>query len=267
MHKICVLTLSSAVVLIPSSKCLVLLSSSIPAYPYSFSPSRMVNDRIFCIITSHMLFLVQCGIPFKIPMTPFSSLDGIDQLVLCCGSHIANVVGPKIMVLEGHVGCPSISGSCMRLDVGPALMVSCHFSKLIKEHLVVCDKSGMFDDGAIGLCDGMRGPLYHLFQWVIPISFFSFLGCGVLPDDVGQGDACYPITLPENPSIPSKVFGQFCSLIMGALGSSQLPSESCKSLMVQMAWMLGQWAGRLEISFQNISNSMLPIICLSQPFD
>ena len=179
-----------------------------------------------------MLFLVQCGIPFKIPTPPFSSVGGIDQLVLCCGSHIVNVVGPKIMVLEGHVGCPSISGSCMRLDVGPALTVSCQFSKLIKEHLVVCHKSGMFDACTIDLCDGMRGPLYHLFRWVIPISFFSFLGCGVLPDDVGQGDACYSITLPKNSSIPSKVLGQSFSLIIGALGSSQLPSESYKSLMV-----------------------------------
>ena len=144
-----------------------------------------------------MLFLVQCCIPFKIPMPPFSSLGGIDQLVLCCGSHITNVVGPKIVVLEGHVGCPSISGSCMRLDIGPALMISCQFSKCIKEHLVVCHKSGMFDDGAIGLCDGMRVPLNHLFQFVIPISLFCFPRSGVLPDDVGQGDAAYCRTLPE----------------------------------------------------------------------
>ena len=126
------------------------------------------------------------------------------------------------MILGGHVGCPAISGSRMRLDVGPALMFSCQFSKLIKKHLVVCHKSEMFDDGAICLCDGMGGPFYHLFKWIIPVSFFSFLGCCVLPDDVGQGDACYTITLPENPSIP---FGQSLSLIMGALGSSQLPSE------------------------------------------
>ena len=108
-----------------------------------------------------MLFLVQCGISFKISMPPFSSVCDIDQLVLSCCSHDANVVGPKIMVLEGHAGCPAISGSYMRLDVGPALMFSCQFSKLIKKHLVVCHKNGMFDDGAICLCDGMRGPLYH----------------------------------------------------------------------------------------------------------
>ena len=144
-----------------------------------------------------MLFLVQRGIPFKIPMPPFSSVSGIAQPVLCCCSHVANVVGPKIIVLENHVCCPPLSGSCMRLDVGPALRLSCQFSKIIKEHLVVCQKSGMFDDGAIGLCDRMRGPLYHLFQWVIPIRFFSFLGSVVLPDDVGQGDPCYSITLPE----------------------------------------------------------------------
>ena len=60
------------------------------------------------------------------------------------------------MVLEGHVGCPTISGFCVRLDGGPALMDTCQFSKLIKKH------RGMLDDGAICLCDGMRGPLYHL---------------------------------------------------------------------------------------------------------
>ena len=38
------------------------------------------------------------------------------------------------MVLEGHVGCPSIPGSCMRLDVSPALMFSCQFSKLFCMH-------------------------------------------------------------------------------------------------------------------------------------
>ena len=133
-----------------------------------------------------MLFLVQCGISFKIPMPPFSSVSGIDQLVVSCCSHAVNVVGPKIMVLEGH-GCPAISGSCTRFNVGPALMFSCQFSKLIKKHLVVCRKSGMFDDGAICLCDGMRGPFYHLFQEVIQVSFFSFLGCCIFPDDVGQG--------------------------------------------------------------------------------
>ena len=140
------------------------------------------------------------------------------------------------MVLEGHVGCPPITGSCMRLDVGPALMLSCQVSKLIKKHLIVCHKSGMFDDGTICLCDGMRGSLYHLFQWVIPVSFFSFLGCGVLPDDVDQRDAGYPITLHEKFINPIKVFGQSLSLIIAALGSSQLPSESHMSLMVQMAW-------------------------------
>ena len=142
-----------------------------------------------------MLFLVQCGILFKIPMPPFSSVSGIDQLVLCCCSHVVNVVGPKIMVLEGHVGCSTISGSCMRLDVGPALVVSCQFSKLIKMHLVVCHKSMMFDDGVICLCQSERGSLYHLLQWVIHVSVFVFLGCGVFPDDVGQMDTCDPIAL------------------------------------------------------------------------
>ena len=154
-----------------------------------------------------MLFLVQYGISLKIPMPPFSSVSDIDQLVLCC--HVANVVGPTIMVLECHVGCSAISGPFMRLDVCPALMVSCQFSKLIKKHVVVCHKSGMYDDGAICLCYGMRSPLYHLFQCVLPVSFFSFLGCGVFPDDVGQGDACYSIAHSEKFIHPIKVFGQF----------------------------------------------------------
>ena len=101
------------------------------------------------------------------------------------------------MVLEGHVGCPSIPGSCMRLDASPALMFSCHFSKLVKRHLIVSHKSGMFDDNPICLCKSVRGSLYHLFQWVIPVSFFPFLGCGVFPDDEGQRDTGYPITLVE----------------------------------------------------------------------
>ena len=166
-----------------------------------------------------MLFLVQCVIPFKIPMPSFSSVCGIDQLMLNCSSHVANVIRPKMMVLEGHAGCPSISGSCMRPDVSPALILSCQFSKLIKKHLIVFHESGMFDDGAICLCDGMRGSLYHLFQWVIPVSFFSFLWCGVLADDVGQRDAGCPIALPEEFINPSGVFGQSLSLIMGALRS------------------------------------------------
>ena len=102
-----------------------------------------------------MLFLVQYGIPFKVPVPSFCSVCGTDQLVLCYGSHIANVVGLKIVVLKGHIGCSTICGSCMRLDVGPALMVSYQFRKLIKKHLVVCHKSGVFCDGAICLCDGM----------------------------------------------------------------------------------------------------------------
>ena len=144
-----------------------------------------------------MLFLVQCGIPFKILMSPFSSVGGIDQLVLSCCSHVVNVVGPTIMVLEGHVGCSVISGFCMRLDVGPALMVSCQFSKLIKKHVDVCQKSGVFGDGAICLFDGIGGPFNHLLRGVIPISFFTLFDCGLFPDDVSQGNACHPIALPE----------------------------------------------------------------------
>ena len=68
-----------------------------------------------------------------------------------CRSHVDNVVGPKVMVVESHVGCPSISGSCMRLHVSPALMFWAQFSKLVKKHLSICHKSGMFDDGAICL--------------------------------------------------------------------------------------------------------------------
>ena len=123
------------------------------------------------------------------------SASGIDQLVLCCCNHIANVVGPKIIVLEGHVGCSAISGSCMRLDVGPALMVSCQFNKLIKNLLIICHKSVMFDNGVIYLCQSVRDSLYHLLQWVIHVSVFLFLGCGVFPDDVGQMDTYDPITL------------------------------------------------------------------------
>ena len=165
-----------------------------------------------------MLFLVQCGIPFKIPALPFSSVGGIDQLVLCCGSHVANVVVPKIMGLKGHIGCSAISGSCMRPDVGPALMVSCQFSKLVKKHLVVCHKSGVICDGPICLCDGNGGPFNHLFQEVIPISIFSLLGCGLLSDDAAQGNACYSVTLPENSSIPSDSFHQSLSLMMEPWG-------------------------------------------------
>ena len=123
---------------------------------------------------------------FQIPTPSFSYVSGIDQFVLSWSSHVTNVVGPKVMVLKSHVGCSSISGSCMRLGTSPALMFSCQFSKLIKKHLIICHKGGMFDDSAICLCDSVRGSLYHLFQWVIPVSFFPFLGCGVLPDDVGQ---------------------------------------------------------------------------------
>ena len=85
----------------------------------------------------------------------------------------------------------------MRLDISPALMFSCQFSKLVKKHLIICHKSGMFDDGAICPCDSVRGSLCHLFQSVIPVSFFPFLGCGIFPDDVGQRDTGYPITLVE----------------------------------------------------------------------
>ena len=55
----------------------------------------------------------------------------------------------------------------------------------------------MFDDGAICLCDSVRGSLYHLFQWVIQVSFFPFLGCGVFPDDVGHKDTGCSTTLAE----------------------------------------------------------------------
>ena len=161
---------------------------------------------------------MQDGLPFKIPMPSFTSVSGIDQLVLSCCSHAAIIIGLKIMVLEGHVGCPSIPGSCMRPDVGPALVFSCQFSKLIKKHLVVCHKSGMFDDGAICQDDGMRGSLYHLFQWVIPVSFLYFLACGVLPDDVGQRDSGCPIALPEEFINSIKRLWQSLSLIMGDWG-------------------------------------------------
>ena len=143
---------------------------------------------------------------------------------------------PVLLGLESHVSCLSISGSCMRLDISPALMFSCQFTKLVKKHLIICHKSGMFDDDAIFLCDCTSGSLYYMFQWVIPVSSFPFLGYRVFPDDVGQRDTGYPITLTEELSIPSKVFGQSLSLIMVAMGSSQLPSESHNSLMMQMAW-------------------------------
>ena len=171
-----------------------------------------------------MLFLMQCFIPFKVPILSFLRVSGIDQHVLSCRSHVANVVGPKVVVLESHVGRPSIPGSCMRLDIGPAHMFSCQFSKLVKKHLIICHKSGMFADGAICLCNSVRGSLYHLFQRVIPVSFFPFLGCGVFPDDVGQRDTGYPITLAE----------EFINSIesLCPLGTCQLPSESHNSLMV-----------------------------------
>ena len=138
-----------------------------------------------------MLFLVLYGISFKIPMLPCSSVSGIDQLMLRCCSNVATVVRPKIVVIEGHVGYPSISGSCMRFDVGPAFMVSCQFSMLIKKHLVVCHKSGMFEDGAICLCDSARGSLFSkrssqsvsspflgvesfLIQGSLPISLWAY---------------------------------------------------------------------------------------------
>ena len=98
---------------------------------------------------------------------------GIGELVLCCCSHVANAVGPKIIVLEGYVGCSVISGSCMRLDVGPALVVSCQFSKLIKNLLIIFHKSVMFDDCVIYLCQSVRDSLDHLFQWSF-MSVFSF---------------------------------------------------------------------------------------------
>ena len=178
-----------------------------------------------------MLFLVQGRIPFKVSIPSFSSLSDIDQLVLCCCSHVTNVVGPKKMALEGNVGCLAISRSCMRLDVGPALMFSCLFSKLIKKHLVVCHKSGIFDDGTICLCDSVRGSLYHLFQWIIPVSFFPFLGCGVFPDDVGQGDTGYPITLVEE--FINSIKGLWPISLSGdqpryqCLGPPRLPYNTC----------------------------------------
>ena len=53
----------------------------------------------------------------------------------------------------------------------------------------------MFDDGLIYLCQSVRDSLYSLFQWVIHVSVLRFLGCGVIPDDVGQMDTYDPITL------------------------------------------------------------------------
>ena len=73
----------------------------------------------------------------------------------------------------------------------------CQFSKFIKGHLVIFHKGGMLDDGAICLCYGVRGTLYHLFQWVIPGSFSPFLGCGDFPDDVCQREICCPVTVAE----------------------------------------------------------------------
>ena len=121
------------------------------------------------------------------------------------------------MILGCHVGCSAISGTSMRLDVGPALMVSCRFSKLIKKHLVVCHKSGVFGDGAICLLDGM-GALSILCSKGLSQSFFP-------PLSVVSFMMMYS----------NKVFGQSLPLMMGALGSSQLPSESHKYLMVWMA--------------------------------
>ena len=47
LYRICVLTLPRAVILIPASRCLVLLPSSIPAYPYFFSPSMMACCSLY----------------------------------------------------------------------------------------------------------------------------------------------------------------------------------------------------------------------------
>ena len=140
--------------------------------------------------------------------------------MLSCSSRVTNAVGPKVMVLESHVCFPSVSGSCMRLDISPALMFSCQFSKVVKKNLVICHKSGMFDDGAICLCNSVRGSLYHLFQWVIPVNFFPFLGCGVFPEDVGQRDIGCHITVVKEFINSIKVFRQSLSLIMGPWGQS-----------------------------------------------
>ena len=98
-------------------------------------------------------------------------------------------------------------------------MFSCQFSKLVKKHIIISHKSGMFDDGgAICLCKSVRGSLYHLFQWVIPISFFPLIGCGVFPDDVGQRDTGHSITLAE----------EFVNYIKSlCVGSSKVPFLMC----------------------------------------
>ena len=180
-----------------------------------------------------MLLLVQCGIPFKVPAPSFSSVSGLYQHVLSCSSHVASAVGPKIMVLEGHVGCTPISGLCMRFDVSPTLMFSSQFSKLIKNLLLICQKSGMFDDGAICLCDSVRGSLYHLFQWVIPVSFFPFLGC-VFPDGVGQNrDTGYLITLVEE--FINSIKGLWSISLIGEIiqGINALVLHNCLIILVE----------------------------------
>ena len=180
-----------------------------------------------------MLFLVQCGIPFKVPAPSFFSVSGLYQHVLICSSHVANAVGPKIMVLEGHVDCTPISGFCMRFDVSPTLMFSSQFSKLIKNLLLICHKSGMFDDGVICLCDSVRGSLYHLFQWVIPVSFFPFLGC-VFPDGVGQNrDTGYSITLVEE--FINSIKGLWSISLIGEIiqGINALVLHNCLIILVE----------------------------------
>ena len=157
--------LSSAVLLIPARRCLVLLPSSIPAFPYSFNPSRIV-----CCSLCNVANLSKSQ---HLPSPLYVTLINLCSAV---AAMLPMLLGPKVMVLENHVCFPSISGSCMRLDISPTLMLTCQFSKLVKKHLVICHKSGMFDDGATCLCNSVRGSLYHLFQWVIPVSFFPFLG-------------------------------------------------------------------------------------------
>ena len=153
------------------------------------------SKKVPCLAS--LIYVVLCAMLHTFQSCNIFLLSCIDLLVLSCSSHVTNVVGPKAMVVDSYVYFPSISGSSMRLDISPALMFSCQFSKLVEEYLVVCHKTGTFDSGAIFLCNSVRGSLCHLFQWVIPVSFFPFLGCGVFPDDVCKRDTGYPTALAK----------------------------------------------------------------------
>ena len=151
---------------------------------------------LYQTIEDHVLFLVDGHIPFKVPALGFNMISHCVKFLFGLGNHVVNIVWSQIVVDQGKVGCPTISSSQERFDVGPTSVILTDFSQLVKQGMVVCNECWVVGWlCAYCHCKVRQCPVNHLVQVVISIGFGSFHQGFSATDNAKQRDFSDPISV------------------------------------------------------------------------